>query len=403
MCSFTNTKKRGRDDTKRVLLFPFFSEHYSSNGDERTAASVHRQRCCSAEMQLLPRSLQPETWNLGMGGETTFPVEESCWKFISNFTNKITKMAEKAVEMWETGRDFAVREIKQRLTLIHCWFWCCLLKKRVGGVVFSYYLGNHSHSRFSLRSRVFIFKKKKNTCIECKCVCLQDKVYQFCSKVCCEDYKKLHCIVTFCEYCQEEKTLHETVKFSGVKRPFCSEGSNLLCYCTHWDDFQVACHYAIISCKMCLLLSYSQGVSCCLSRISSRGWVWSAWAATTVTSSVRKASPDSLEAQLGTSAARPAPRSSTTGSSRFVASHLHLSGKKKKFKSDLNRCSKTPPLFLATRRRGVTAVRCRVTSQSLWCGEQRWNSSVTKIVCWSSTASRTSPSWSLRKAQRTPA
>lgn len=52
----------------------------------------------------------------------------------------------------------------------------------------------------------------------------QDKVYQFCSKTCCEDYKKLHCIVTFCEYCQEEKTLHETVKFSGVKRPFCSEG-----------------------------------------------------------------------------------------------------------------------------------------------------------------------------------
>lgn len=30
--------------------------------------------------------------------------------------------------------------------------------------------------------------------------------------------------MTFCEYCQEEKTLHETVKFLGVKRPFCSEG-----------------------------------------------------------------------------------------------------------------------------------------------------------------------------------
>lgn len=60
---------------------------------------------------------------------------------------------------------------------------------------------------------------------------LQDKVYQFCSKVCCEDYKKLHCIVTFCEYCQEEKTLHETVKFSGVKRPFCSEGWNPFCRC----------------------------------------------------------------------------------------------------------------------------------------------------------------------------
>ncbi|KAF7658004.1 hypothetical protein LDENG_00019290, partial [Lucifuga dentata] len=56
----------------------------------------------------------------------------------------------------------------------------------------------------------------------------EDKVYQFCSKSCCEDYKKLHCIVTFCEYCHEEKTLHETLSFSGVKRPFCSEGCKLM-------------------------------------------------------------------------------------------------------------------------------------------------------------------------------
>ncbi|KAM8858240.1 zinc finger MYM-type protein 2 isoform 1-T2 [Synchiropus picturatus] len=56
----------------------------------------------------------------------------------------------------------------------------------------------------------------------------EDKVYHFCSKVCCDDYKKLHCIVTSCEYCQEEKTLHETVNVSGVKKPFCSEGCKLL-------------------------------------------------------------------------------------------------------------------------------------------------------------------------------
>ena len=60
------------------------------------------------------------------------------------------------------------------------------------------------------------------------CVCVsQDKVYQFCSRSCCEDYKKLHCIVTFCENCQEEKTLHDTLNISGVKRPFCSEGTRL--------------------------------------------------------------------------------------------------------------------------------------------------------------------------------
>lgn len=49
-------------------------------------------------------------------------------------------------------------------------------------------------------------------------------MYQFCSRACADDYKKLHCIVTYCEYCQEEKTLHETVNFSGIRRPFCSEG-----------------------------------------------------------------------------------------------------------------------------------------------------------------------------------
>ncbi|XP_063069778.1 zinc finger MYM-type protein 2 isoform X2 [Engraulis encrasicolus] len=56
----------------------------------------------------------------------------------------------------------------------------------------------------------------------------ENKVYQFCSKTCCEDYKKLHCIVAFCENCHEEKTLHETAKISGVSRPFCGEGCKLL-------------------------------------------------------------------------------------------------------------------------------------------------------------------------------
>uniref|UniRef100_A0A3Q4H114 Zinc finger, MYM-type 2 n=1 Tax=Neolamprologus brichardi TaxID=32507 RepID=A0A3Q4H114_NEOBR len=75
----------------------------------------------------------------------------------------------------------------------------------------------------------------------------EDKVYQFCSKTCCEDYKKLHCIVTFCEYCQEEKTLHEMVKFSGVKRPFCSEGCKLL----FKQDFIQRLGLKCVSCNHC--------------------------------------------------------------------------------------------------------------------------------------------------------
>ncbi|KAM4558541.1 zinc finger MYM-type protein 2 isoform 2-T2 [Odontesthes bonariensis] len=75
----------------------------------------------------------------------------------------------------------------------------------------------------------------------------EDKVYQFCRKTCCEDYKKLHCIVTFCEYCQEEKTLHEMVKFSGVKRPFCSEGCKLL----FKQDFIKRLGLKCVSCNHC--------------------------------------------------------------------------------------------------------------------------------------------------------
>ncbi|XP_053564502.1 zinc finger MYM-type protein 2 [Bombina bombina] len=80
----------------------------------------------------------------------------------------------------------------------------------------------------------------------------ENKVSQFCSTNCCEDYKKLHCIVTYCEYCQEEKTLHDTMKFSGVKKPFCSEGCKLL----YKQDFArrlglkcVTCNYCFQMCK----------------------------------------------------------------------------------------------------------------------------------------------------------
>ncbi|XP_066478764.1 zinc finger MYM-type protein 2 isoform X2 [Tiliqua scincoides] len=75
----------------------------------------------------------------------------------------------------------------------------------------------------------------------------ENKVYQFCSRNCCDDYKKLHCIVTYCEYCQEEKTLHETVKFSGIKRPFCSEGCKLL----YKQDFARRLGLRCVTCNYC--------------------------------------------------------------------------------------------------------------------------------------------------------
>uniref|UniRef100_A0A8D0B8B6 Zinc finger MYM-type containing 3 n=1 Tax=Salvator merianae TaxID=96440 RepID=A0A8D0B8B6_SALMN len=52
----------------------------------------------------------------------------------------------------------------------------------------------------------------------------QDKVYQFCCRDCCEDFKRLHGVVSQCEHCKQEKLLHEKIRFSGVEKNFCSEG-----------------------------------------------------------------------------------------------------------------------------------------------------------------------------------
>ncbi|XP_007903780.2 zinc finger MYM-type protein 2 isoform X1 [Callorhinchus milii] len=75
----------------------------------------------------------------------------------------------------------------------------------------------------------------------------ENKVFQFCCKMCCDDYKKLHCIVSFCEYCQEEKTVYETVRFSGVKKPFCSEGCKLL----YKQDFAKLLGLRCVICSYC--------------------------------------------------------------------------------------------------------------------------------------------------------
>nr|XP_060612118.1 zinc finger MYM-type protein 3 isoform X3 [Anolis sagrei ordinatus] len=52
----------------------------------------------------------------------------------------------------------------------------------------------------------------------------QGTVYQFCCRDCCEDFKRLHGVVSQCEHCKQEKLLHEKIRFSGVEKNFCSEG-----------------------------------------------------------------------------------------------------------------------------------------------------------------------------------
>lgn len=203
--------------------------------------------------------------------------------------------------------------------------------------------------------------------------------------------------MTFCEYCQEEKTLHETVKFSGVKRPFCSEGIPL------WSDSFLFIQklffcfimsflpYHLLGCKLLFKQDFIKrlGLKCVscnhCNQLCKKGvtrqfggmtrdfcgetcakkfhdWYYKVW-------SVHQFKKTSWKLHV-----------------YWISSY---------------ECSETT--LVATRQQGVIVVRYRVTWQSLWCGGKRWSISVTKVVCWSSTASRMSPSWSHRKAQRTAA
>lgn len=54
------------------------------------------------------------------------------------------------------------------------------------------------------------------------------KMFQFCGKNCCDEYKKINNVMAMCEYCKIEKIIKETVRFSGADKSFCSEGCKLL-------------------------------------------------------------------------------------------------------------------------------------------------------------------------------
>ncbi|XP_066060343.1 zinc finger MYM-type protein 4-like isoform X3 [Chamaea fasciata] len=54
------------------------------------------------------------------------------------------------------------------------------------------------------------------------------KMFQFCGKTCCDEYKKKSNMTALCEYCRFEKIIKETVRFSGIDRTFCSEVCKLL-------------------------------------------------------------------------------------------------------------------------------------------------------------------------------
>ncbi|XP_063310866.1 zinc finger MYM-type protein 4 isoform X1 [Pelobates fuscus] len=54
------------------------------------------------------------------------------------------------------------------------------------------------------------------------------KMYQFCGKTCCDEYKKINMVLAMCEYCKIDKIVKESVRISGLDKMFCSEGCKLL-------------------------------------------------------------------------------------------------------------------------------------------------------------------------------
>ncbi|XP_064897682.1 zinc finger MYM-type protein 4 isoform X4 [Columba livia] len=74
------------------------------------------------------------------------------------------------------------------------------------------------------------------------------KMFQFCGKTCCDEYKKRSSVMALCEYCRIEKIMKETVRFSGVDKPFCSEGCKLLYkhdLAKRWGNHCKMCSYCL--------------------------------------------------------------------------------------------------------------------------------------------------------------
>ncbi|XP_049677180.1 zinc finger MYM-type protein 4 isoform X1 [Accipiter gentilis] len=74
------------------------------------------------------------------------------------------------------------------------------------------------------------------------------KTFQFCGKTCCDEYKKRSSVIAMCEYCKIEKIIKETVRFSGIDKPFCSEGCKLLYkhdLAKRWGNHCKMCSYCL--------------------------------------------------------------------------------------------------------------------------------------------------------------
>ncbi|NXM28993.1 ZMYM4 protein, partial [Oxyruncus cristatus] len=74
------------------------------------------------------------------------------------------------------------------------------------------------------------------------------KMFQFCGRTCCDEYKKKNSVMALCEYCRFEKIIKETVRFSGTDKTFCSEVCKLLYkhdLSKRWGNHCKMCSYCL--------------------------------------------------------------------------------------------------------------------------------------------------------------
>ncbi|NXF98816.1 ZMYM4 protein, partial [Sakesphorus luctuosus] len=74
------------------------------------------------------------------------------------------------------------------------------------------------------------------------------KMFQFCGKACCDEYKKKNNVMALCEYCRFEKIIKETMRVSGTEKTFCSEVCKLLYkhdLSKRWGNHCKTCSYCL--------------------------------------------------------------------------------------------------------------------------------------------------------------
>ncbi|XP_051027117.1 zinc finger MYM-type protein 6 isoform X1 [Acomys russatus] len=74
------------------------------------------------------------------------------------------------------------------------------------------------------------------------------RMFLFCCKACSDEYKMRNKVKALCDYCKLQKIIKDTVRFSGVDKPFCSEVCKFLStrdFGERWGNYCKMCSYCL--------------------------------------------------------------------------------------------------------------------------------------------------------------